>query len=103
MKKELLEGLTQEQLEKASRCKNEAELLELAKQEGVELTDSQLESVNGGACQSFKQTVQDTCPMCSALTTGEYEETTPGDGHYHFICKSCGYEWRSKRPTNKYQ
>ena len=41
MKEELLKGLTKEQAEKASRCKNQKELLELAKAEGIELTDEQ--------------------------------------------------------------
>ena len=36
MKKELLKGLTDEQIEKASHCKSPEELLSLAKKEGVE-------------------------------------------------------------------
>jgi hypothetical protein len=40
MKKELLKGLTEEQLKKVRGCKNSEELLVLAKTEGIELTDN---------------------------------------------------------------
>jgi len=48
MKKELLDGLTPEQVEKAKACKSQEELLVLAKEEGIELTKEQLEAVSGG-------------------------------------------------------
>ena len=37
MRKDLLKGLSEEQIQKASRCENPEELLALAKKEGVEL------------------------------------------------------------------
>ena len=40
--------LTPEQQEKARACKNPDELVALAKSEGVELTDEQLELIAGG-------------------------------------------------------
>ena len=40
--------LTPEQMEKARACKNADELVELAKSEGVELTDDQLDAIAGG-------------------------------------------------------
>ena len=40
--------LTPEQLEKARACKSPDELVELAKSEGVELNDEQLEAIAGG-------------------------------------------------------
>ena len=51
-KEELLKGLNEEQISKVQSCKNKEELLALAKKEGVELTDEQLEAVNGGVCTS---------------------------------------------------
>ena len=42
------EDLTQEQLEKAKACKTTDELIALAKAEGVELSDVELDSVAGG-------------------------------------------------------
>ena len=50
MKKELLNGLTEEQIAKVKACKNQEELLKLAKEEGVELSDEQLTAVSGGGC-----------------------------------------------------
>ena len=50
MKKELLKGLSEEQISKVKSCKNHEELLSFAKQEGVELTDEQLAAISGGAC-----------------------------------------------------
>lgn len=40
--------LTEEQKAKARACQSREELLELAKSEGVELSDDQLDSVSGG-------------------------------------------------------
>ena len=94
MREELLKGLTAEQIEKASHCKNQAELIALAKKEGVELTDEQLKSINGGFCVA--QPRPSVCPQCGAVVTGEFVETTPGDGRYHFVCGACGYEWSEK-------
>ena len=51
MRKELLKGLTEEQIKKVEACKSSEEILALAKSEGVQLSDEQLEAVSGGACQ----------------------------------------------------
>ena len=96
MRKDLVKGLTKEQLEKASRCHSEAELLALAQEEGVELTNEQLAAVNGGACKPFEEFRTAACPQCGEQMQGEFVETTPGDGKYHFICKHCGFEWFEK-------
>ena len=50
LKDELLKGLNEEQIAKVKECKSEEDLLALAKQEGIELTDEQLEAVSGGIC-----------------------------------------------------
>jgi len=42
------ENLTPEQIEKAKACKTVEELFALAKAEGVELSEEQLESLSGG-------------------------------------------------------
>jgi len=46
------EELTTEQKEKAIACKTPDELLKLAKEEGIELTDEQLEGISGGGWSS---------------------------------------------------
>ena len=61
MKKELLKGLTEEQVAKVKACKNSEELLKLAKEEDIELSDEQLEAVNGGGCSrdsSYKRKIK---------------------------------------------
>ena len=42
MKQGLLKGLTEEQLAKVKECKTTEEMLALAKEESIELTDEQL-------------------------------------------------------------
>lgn len=44
--------LTEEQKAKAKECKTPEELMALAQQEGVELSDEQLEAVAGGSWNS---------------------------------------------------
>ena len=87
MKKDLLKGLTEEQIAKVRECKNQEELLDLAKQEGVELTDEQLQMISGGGCfSSFK------CPNCGSKdykVLSNYQIS--GCKTYH--CNKCGHEW----------
>ena len=52
MKEELLKGLSEEQIAKVKECKTPEEIMAIAKQEGIELTDEQLEAVNGGCGKS---------------------------------------------------
>lgn len=63
-KKDLLEGLTPVQVEKMKKCKHQVDLLALAKQEGVELTDEQLAAVSGGGCFDNNANTSITCPLC---------------------------------------
>ena len=49
-RKELLTGLSEEQIRKVKACRSSEELLALAKKEGVALSDEQLTAVNGGVC-----------------------------------------------------
>ena len=48
MDNKLLKGLSEEQIAKIKACKNQQEIIELAKAEGVELTDEQLKAISGG-------------------------------------------------------
>lgn len=52
MKKELLKGLTEDQIAKVKACDNTKDLLQLAKDEGVELNEEQLAAVSGGCGSS---------------------------------------------------
>ena len=82
MKKELLKGLSEEQIKKIEACKNSEEILNLAKAEGMELTDEQLEAVSGGGC--FGGTPK--CPECGSkdikTTTEEYDYPDSGRGGF---------------------
>ena len=83
MREELLKGLTKEQIEKLKACKNNEEILKAAKEEGLELTDEQLEAVSGGAC------VDVICPVCS----GPLWSYTKCDGVLYYECPHCGHKW----------
>ena len=56
MKKELLSGLTEDQIAKVKAIDDVNDLLQLAKDEGVELNEEQLAAVSGGACSSEEET-----------------------------------------------
>ena len=43
------EDLTPEQMDKARACKTPEDILALAKEEGYELTDDELEGISGGS------------------------------------------------------
>ena len=51
-KEELLKGLTEDQIAKVRDCANVDDLLQLAKDEEVELNDEQLSAVSGGGCSN---------------------------------------------------
>ena len=90
MRKELLKGLSEEQIKKVEACKSADEIIALAKAEGVELTDEQLEAVSGGNCiTSFKFR---KCPECGS----KYHDKEPiegSDGSMGYRCERCGHFW----------
>ena len=90
MKQELLEGLTEEQIAKVKACKNHEELLALAKEEDIELTEEQLSAVSGGGACSVISDIGDKinpfdCPKCGSNDVKK-------DGN-EFTCKKCGHKW----------
>ena len=89
MKKELLKGLSKEQIAKVKACKDHDELLALAKAEGVELTDEQLNAISGGGACSVISDIADEinpydCPRCGSNNIK--------DKGTYYICQSCGYK-----------
>ncbi len=81
MRKELLKGLTEEQIKKVENCKNSEEFLAIAKEEGIELNEELLEAVSGGF---YKGVGKIKCIHCGS-------ENFPLDRNYgEFIyCKEC--------------
>lgn len=88
MREELLQGLTEEQTKRLKECKSSEEILKLAKEEGIELTDEQLEAVSGGNCITDFD-----CPKCGGTIDGG-----SSDDYYNFTCPHCGYKFK-KAPT----
>ena len=83
MREELLKGLTEEQIARVKACKNQEEILKLAKEEGVELTDDQIAAVSGGGCYSIH------CPRCGSQNI----RNIPLDKKVLMtqICRDCGF------------
>ena len=97
MKKELLKGLTDEQSSRVKACKSHEELLALAKEEGVELTDEQLNSISGGGliCST-----SNNCPQCGAGYDDIMfwsERDAKGHETVHYECKKCQCQWTKNR------
>ncbi len=96
MNKDLLKGLTEEQIKKVEACKNAEEMLALAKAEGFELSDEQLEAVSGGFC-SGGESISKNCPECNSGWTNcieQYEKD--GEKWYKCRCRRCGHTYNVK-------
>ena len=93
MKPELLKGLTEEQIAKVNACNNIEELLTVAKENGIELNDEQLEAVSGGGCSAFDTPV-DVCPKCGHTGTVHGYRT---DNTYGYSCSYCGFPLPKKK------
>lgn len=89
-REELLAGLSEEQIERARACKSQEELLALAKEEGIELSNEQLEAISGGCIQEeeYKGFI---CPNCGSTDTyGIYSQYMHNsNGGYHCRCRTC--------------
>ena len=91
MKEELLKGLTEEQIAKAKTCKSQEEMLTLAKEEGVELNEEQLEAVNGGGCFDVPDIF---CPRCHKESCQPISGGCTGYDRRTFKCNSCGHVFK---------
>ena len=83
MREELLKGLSEEQIAKVKACKNQEEILALAKEEGIELNEEQLAAVSGGGC--FDDDIK--CPKCGY--TGQHN-VMEGSNYKKLFCGKCG-------------
>ena len=90
MRKELLKGLSEEQIKKVEACKSSEEILSLAKAEGVELNDEQLAAVSGG-CGGGKK-----CPKCGSTNVERRTKDVQlksGVNAIAYDCKDCKHAW----------
>ena len=90
MKQELLKGLSEEQIEKVKACKDHKELLALAEKENIDLTEEQLDMINGGGACTVVSNIGDKinpfdCPKCGA--------NRPIKDGKELTCEKCGYKW----------
>ena len=90
VKEELMKGLTEDQIDKIKACEDPRDLLQLAKDEGFELTHEQLEALSGASCFPT-----DICSECGAKN--DYTKTIqPNSNGYHrylYKCNKCGNTW----------
>ena len=80
-----LDNITAEQRWKAAACKNGEELLALAKEEGVDLTDEQLDAIAGGLEKDWFGDYM--CPKC-----GEQVNTYTDGTYWCPYCDARGYK-----------
>ena len=86
MREDLWKGLTEKQVQRAKACKNQEELLKMAKEEGIELTDEQLEAVAGGCGTHTNKDF--VCPSCG--NHGMRRSYSGMDSTC--TCVACGYK-----------
>lgn len=97
MRNDLLKGLSEEQLEKARACNSSEELLEAAKEEGLELSEEQLEAVSGGCggTTAPKPAVNPgvlKCSSCGSTNIQRHYDESASDPD-KFVCYNCGFKW----------
>ena len=73
-----IDDLTPEQKEKVGNCHTPEEILSLAKQEGYELSEEEMEQISGGK-KAWNTT---DCPKCGYPMTAHKNAA---------ICEKCGY------------
>ena len=66
---------------KLQEVKSVEELVSLAKEEGVELTDQQIERISGGGVWNHPS----KCPRCGSEHIYHYAA--------RYYCRDCRYEW----------
>lgn len=78
----LPEHLTPEQQEKLQKAQSPEDILALAREEGYELDDGELENIAGGAGWGGNP----SCPECGGSSVWDGQLSV-------FICRSCGHEF----------
>lgn len=85
--------LTEERIAKMKQCSTPEELVALAREEGIELTDGQLEAISGGT--DYKPYWTPQCPRCGSHKTSFYPDSLKT---LACACDDCGYQWEFDIP-----
>ena len=90
------EDLSEELQQKAKACETPEEILALAKNEGIELSDEDLESLSGGIDLGWSDKKQRKpgeiyCPKCDSDSVWFKA--------FSYKCAKCGYEWPTQSAT----
>ena len=80
-----LDNLTPEQIQKAKTLRTTEELVKYAMDNGVELTDEQMEKVAGGDVWDDSHVSETTCTSCGKRVTWTAGSDTP------IMCPYCGH------------
>ena len=102
MREELLKGLSEEQKKKVAECKSAEDVLALAKAEGVELNEEQLEAVSGGCGGDGLGGIK--CPKCGSsniklVSSNDIHHSGNGGTNESlntYRCLDCNHKWEDK-------
>lgn len=64
--------MTPEQLAKAEKCTTAQELLDFIRDEGIQLSDEDLEKATGGVSWDTRRTQMGICPLCSGQNVQQH-------------------------------
>ncbi len=84
------EDLTDEQRARAAECRTPEELLALAKEEGIDIPDEDLEKIAGGLTWG-KSRPFPPCERCGSSKVYKEVRVPPETSNY--VCKDCGHTW----------
>jgi predicted RNA-binding Zn-ribbon protein involved in translation (DUF1610 family) len=88
-----IKDLDPELQERARACGSAEELLALAKEAKVPLSDEALATIAGGEEIASGTCIKKKCPKCGCTRLGYQEEKTSRYIRTHYSCSACGYEW----------
>jgi len=80
-----IEDLTPEQIEQAKGYETVEERMAFLEDNGVELSDEQLEALSGGSVWDYFEDTTATCSECGGETTWRSSDPAP------IVCPHCGH------------
>ena len=91
--KNMMEGFTNEQRKNVKKFDSLEEFRKYAEAEGINLTDIELQDVNGGLQETDGEDPNGKkCPKCGSRNTYEIYYF-PDPGVVYYKCRNCGHVW----------